>query len=331
MPTEVDPKDMQRVYDACETPHKFGRILTPPEGCVYDCPSVFRYRGRWYMMFVSTANYVGYETHLAVSDDLLQWTELDKILPFAPDGWDRWQADGGLALQDPIFGGSCELQTFQDHYWLSYLGGALQGYETDPLSIGLAHTQHPDQAQPWHRLENNPVLAPSDPDARPFEKRTLYKSNILRDDTRATGHEFVMFYNGKQEGPGTERIGMAVSDDMRRWKRFGDAPVIDNGPKGISGDPQITRMTIDGRPIWVMHYFGHAWKPKAFDTFAASYDLLHWTKWDGPHLVEPTEEYDSTFAHKPWVIQWEGVVYHFYCAVNKKERTVALATSRPMK
>ena len=42
----------------------------------------------------------GYETELAVSDDLLKWKPLGKILPFRKDGWDAVQAAGYIALQD---------------------------------------------------------------------------------------------------------------------------------------------------------------------------------------------------------------------------------------
>src|SRR5207244_2047508 len=87
--------------------------------------------------------------------------------------------------------------------------------------------------------------------ARDFEKKTLYKSNIIWDKSETLGHPFVVFYNGKQQGPGTERIGIAVSNDMIHWSRFGSGPVIDNGPKGISGDPQIVRID----DLWVMFCF----------------------------------------------------------------------------
>lgn len=79
-----------------------------------------------------------------------------------------------------------------------------------------------------------------------------------------------------------------------------------------------------------MHYFGAFWKPKAFDTFACLRDLAHWTQWDGPHLSEPSEPWDQTFAHKPWVIRHEGIVCHFYCAVGDRGRVIALATSKPV-
>lgn len=324
---EVPHDRMQRVYEAASTPHKYGIVIRPPDGAMVDCPSIYRFGGRWYMLYAMIENNTGYRTDLAVSDDLLNWEPLGVVLPFRGEGWDARQASGGIALVDTTWGGSMEIERFDGRYWMSYLGGALEGYEPDPLSIGMAWTDKPDQALPWQRYEHNPVLAPSDPDARPFEAKTLYKSNIIRDPESRFGAPFVMYYNGKQQGPATERIGMAISDDMLHWRRYGDGPVIDNGPRGISGDPQIVRMG----DLWVMFYFGHVWKPKAFDTFACSYDLLHWTCWQGPHLIEPSEPWDATFAHKPWLIYWEGVVYHFYCAVGNEGRAIALATSRDMR
>ena len=56
-----------------------------------------------------------------------------------------------------------------------------------------------------------------------------------------------------------------------------------------------------------------------------------WTKWEGKPLVEPSESYDKTHAHKPWVLKHDGVVYHFYCAVGDKGRGIALATSKPIR
>lgn len=318
----IDAETMQRVYDTLHAPHKVGRLLTPGEGEQYDCPNVFRHGDRWCMVFVRYKDKVGYETMLAVSDDLRHWTVEGAILPFASDGWDRWQADGSIALVDPTWGGTYELSQHDGRYWMSYFGGAKQGYETDPLSIGMAWTDDPSAARPWNRLAENPVLEPSDPTARPFEQKTLYKSHIFRDESQTLGGRFVMFYNGKQQGDWVERIGVAVSDDLVDWRRCGDGPVIDNG-RGISGDPQIIRMD----DLWVMPYFGAGWKPRAFDTFAVSRDLLNWTKWEGPHLVAPSDPFDETFAHKPWIIKHEGVVHHFYCAVGEGVRTIALATS----
>jgi len=323
----VSPEQMQAVYDEAKTPYKYGVILRGDEGNAVDCPSVFRHGDAWFMVYVCM-NKVGYETHLATSRDLLKWEPLGKLLKFRDAGWDKWQAGGTISLQDHTWGGPATLQQFNGRYWMTYLGGEHQGYETDPLSIGLAWTKSPDKAEEWNRLKENPRLTPSQPGVRDFESTTLYRSNVIWDRNETLGHPFVMFYNGKQvvNKRSTERIGMAVSEDMVNWTRYGDAPVIDN-LKGISGDPQIVRM----HDLWVMFYFGHVWKPKAFDTFACSRDLVNWTKWDGPHLIEPSAEvsaFDSTFAHKPWMIKHDGVVYHFYCSVHQSERTIAVATSK---
>ena len=322
--------DMQRIYDTVKTPFKYGIVIRGEKNAdgktkLVDCPSVFRFNDKWYMLYVCM-NDVGYETHLADSDDLLKWNPLGKVLSFRPDGWDKWQCDGGISLVDHRWEGTHGPKMFDGRYWMSYIGGALQGYETDPLSIGIAWTKSPDRPEEWTRNPDNPVLGPSDPDARDFEKATLYKSTIIYDKDETLGHAFVMFYNGKEKTKHhTERIGMAVSMDMVNWSRWGDGPVIDHH-KGISGDPQIAKIG----DIWVMFYFGHIWPPKTSDTFACSYDLLNWTDWTGPRLVEPSEPWDKTFAHKPWVLMHDGVVYHYYCAVGDEGRCIALATSKRM-
>jgi hypothetical protein len=138
-----------------------------------------------------------------------------------------------------------------------------------------------------------------------------------------------MFYNARGDSlkphRGAERIGMAVSDDMLNWIRFQNDPVI-NHHRGISGDAVIQRID----DIYVMFYFGAFWEGTegAFNRFACSYDLKNWTDWDGPDLIAPGEPYDELFAHKSSVIKYDGIVYHFYCAVNNQhDRGIALATS----
>jgi hypothetical protein len=276
----------------------------------------------------------GYTTQLAESDDLLSWKPLGTILPQGPaNSWDFANAGGGVALFDTAWGGTHQLHTHEGRYWLSYLGGPNPGYEKLPLSIGLASTDDPSRPEPWHKLPE-PVLQHDDPDARAFESDVLYKSYILRDPDRTLGAPFVMFYNARPP-KGDEVIGMAVSQDMTTWTRYGDGPVLVNARPPqlkhgvISGDPQIVRMF----DVWVMFYFGAFWKEGAFDTFAASHDLVHWTRWDGEDLVQSSEPWDTPFAHKPWLIKHEGVVYHFYCAVGgrNQHRTIALATSKDLR
>jgi beta-xylosidase len=129
---------MERIYEQVKTPHKYGVILAGDEGAKLDCPSVFRHGGAWYMVYIIFDG-SGYETALARSDDLLHWKPLGKILRFRPGAWDAKQAAGFIALQDHAWGGSYRLKKHDGTYWLSYLGGALEGYETDPPGGPRAH------------------------------------------------------------------------------------------------------------------------------------------------------------------------------------------------
>ena len=161
---------------------------------------------------------------------------------------------------------------------------------------------------------------------------TLVSSFVFRDAAARPGAPFVMYYNARPPR-GDETIGMAIPQHMRTWRRYGDSPVLVN-PRPpelkhgvISGDLQVVRM----EDVLVMFYFGTFRKPKAFDTFAASRDLPHWTRGNGPRLIAPSEPWDAEYAHTPWLLKHTGVVYHFYCAVGNQGRAIALATSRPMK
>lgn len=327
----VDTNTLQQIYDEVKTPFKYGVVLAGADtNELVDCPSLFRSGDHWYMTYVAITNKVGYQTFLARSEDLLHWEKLGRILSFGKtNAWDAWQADGGVALADYRWEGAHALEMFDGKYWMTYIGGARQGYETDPLSIGVTWTRQPAWPREWHRVPQNPVLGPRQADVRRFEAKTLYKSQVIHDEAESLGWPFVMFYNGKYKN-GFEQIGMAVSRDLVNWTRYGTNAVLVNGEarqNGMSGDPQIVKIG----DVWTMFYFGAGWKPKAFDTFACSYDLVHWTKWDGAHLVQPSEPFDKTYAHKPWVLKWNGVVYHFYCAVGERGRVIALATSRDLK
>jgi predicted GH43/DUF377 family glycosyl hydrolase len=323
----VSPSVMEQIYEEIKTSYKYGLVVVPPDNTMMvDSPSVFRSNGMWYMIYI-VYDGKGYETMLAKSEDLLSWTALGKIMSFTDDTWDANQKAGYIALQDYRWNGSYEVEKYNNKYWMSYLGGDAKGYEAGVLGIGIAYTDSLTQLKEWDRL-NQPVLSAKDKDARWYDNTTIYKSTIIHDKEQTIGYPFVMFYNAKGEalenGDKPERIAMAVSKDMFNWKRWNKEPVIDHH-FGISGDAFITKIG----DLWVMFYFGAFWKPNAFDRFACSYDLVNWTKWEGDDLIAPSELYDNLYAHKPCLIKYNDVVYHFYCAVNEKgERAIALAVSK---
>src|SRR5262245_6376353 len=59
---DVPQAEMQRVYDEVKTPFKYGVILRPGTNESFDCPSVFRFGNKWYMVYIAIKNKIGYET-----------------------------------------------------------------------------------------------------------------------------------------------------------------------------------------------------------------------------------------------------------------------------
>lgn len=325
---KISAEKMRDIYEKIKTPYKFGAIIKDDE-YLTDSPSVFRYNGRWYMYFIKihkNTKASGYETHLASSDNLLDWKYEGKLFERVEnERWDSRQIAGYAAFVDIDFGGTNEIKPVNNKYYTAYLGGNLNGYETDPLSMGLAYAQSP--VSKFTRFEK-PIMTPFDEDAREFETLTLYKSNMFIDEAMVTGYKYVNAYNAKPED-NKERIYLAVSDDGENWKRYLDTPIIDETKTidglAISGDPQIVK--IDG--YYVMFFFRCIDNGGAYNTFAVSKNLVDWTIWDGEPLIKSELEWENVFAHKSYVVKYDGVVYHYYCAVNDKdERFIAVATSK---
>jgi predicted GH43/DUF377 family glycosyl hydrolase len=321
----VSKTTMKNIYNEIKTPFKYGIVFKHPDSTkLLDSPTLFFENGIWYMTYI-VFDGKGYETWMAQSNDLLKWKSMGKILSFSAGTWDANQKAGYMSLVDINWGGSYAVEKFNDKYWMSYLGGKTIGYEAGVLGVGMSNNSVLTKPKEWQKL-TKPILQPNDSDASWFDNKIIYKSLVIRDRDKLTQHPFVMYYNAKGDTAKYESIGMAVSDDMISWKRFSKNPVLTKY-KGICGDAQIAKIN----NLYVMFYFGAFWKPGAFERFACSYDLVNWTDWEGEDLVSPSESYDNQYAHKPWVIKWKGVVYHFYTAVGKEGRVLALATSKDLK
>ncbi len=325
----VAPAEMREIYEKIKTPVKHGAVIKW-DRFLTDSPSVFLYRGHFYMYFIAISkdtSVSGYETHLAKSDDLLHWEYVGPIFCRNNENrWDSKQCAAYAAFPEIRWGMPPELQPINGSYMVSYLAGNSDGYEPDPLSMGLAQTADPTDKNAFRRFPD-PILSPADPDGRPFEERTLYKSYLFRDPLLSTGHPYVNCYNARSNQL-TERIFLAVSDDGIHWERYGDRAVIDliSGHAGeiICGDPQIILMG----DTYVMFFFRWREGGKAYNTFAASKNLADWTVWDGKPLVESEHEWENVHAHKSWFVRCGEKNYHFYCAVNSaQERFIALATN----
>ena len=325
----ISQVEMEALYERLKTPVKHGPVVEWPEHFT-DSPTIFCKDGTWYMYFVAIAkdvNISGYETHLANSTDLIHWEYIGPIFRRNDlNRWDSKQVAGYAAFTETDFENMGEIYPVNGNYYIAYLAGNSDGYEPDPLYMGLARSTDPTDPNGFDRLPD-PILAPEDADGRFGETKTLYKSCMFADTLGVTGYPYVNAYNAK-DWDDRERIYLAVSQDGEHWERYGDRAILDrmtHDPDGIiTGDPQILRVD----DMYVMLYFHYVKDKPAYNTFAASRDLVNWTLWEGKPLVESEFPWEDKHAHKTWFIRHNGKNYHFYCAVSSENRRViALATS----
>ncbi len=251
---------------------------------------------------------IGYRTGLASSDDLVHWKKEGMIIDRGPKGS---TTEFNVALtwivrDDELFGGG-RLKKVNGRFLGTYHSYPKPGYESGPAEIGLCWSE---DLRHWELEE--PFLHCSD--GGDWERGGLYKSCLIEHNGT-----YFMFYNAKNrtEGPWIEQIGIAVSEDLKRWKRIEENPVLTVGAKGsfddvFASDPCVYKVG----DIWCMFYYGLCSDGHARDSVAFSRDLIHWEK-SNEILVDvgPEGSIDSLYAHKPAIFVKDGKVYHFYCAV----------------
>jgi len=313
------------------------------EKCV-DCPFVFRHNDRFYMMYVGFDG-TGYQTALATSGNLTEWSFEGVILPRGDDSsrWDCIGAAGSWILLESD--GLLEvprLKKIGQKYWMVYHSYPDPGYEAGSARMGLAWCEDEDLLS-WHRLEK-PVL--SYEDGKDWERAGLYKCCVVQ----AEG-QYWMFYNAKDktDWPWIEETGLAVSKDLCHWERHPDNPLLrtrkDSFYSHYFSDPCLKFDETSG--FWVNFGFGFD-GIHARGALAVSPNLADWEILPFPWLeTGPPGELDETHAHKSSVIFWQDTLYHFYCACrpgreedkavirthdgeNGEFRCIALATSKPL-
>ncbi|MDQ0915549.1 hypothetical protein [Paenibacillus sp. V4I5] len=322
------------------TPYKLGRPVLVGSGITgrfderaVDCPFVFQHNDTFYMMYVGFDG-TGYQTALATSKDLLDWDHLSVILRRDEgSSWDSKNIAGTWILKENRIDAPPVLKKWNNKYWLLYHAYPEFGYEEGSAKIGIAWTED-EQLLEWHRCPD-PILTPES--GAEWEKGGLYKECLVE-------HEgtFYLFYNAKNTNKGKwiEQTGVARSTDLVQWQRYEQNPILRVSPErwdsGFVSDPCV----LQDKDQWVMYFFGYNYK-QAQEGIALSKDLLHWDKYPDP-IIGVGEEgtIDSIFAHKPSVITYNDVLYHFYCSCRpykdgdptknygKEFRTISVAASQ---
>jgi hypothetical protein len=321
------------------------------DGISVDDPIVFRASGRFHMLYIGFDG-TGYQTGLATSTDLIQWTRTALVGPRDPSSqYTRYNLAISSILRNKNLHGAGEALKVDGQYlaaWNAYPGS---GYEEGAAVIGLARSH---DLLHWSLTE--PILSPAD--GAPWEHGGLYRPDLLLD--RGT---YYLYYNAKtdnlpkSEGGGWhEQTGVATSTDLKSWTRYAGNPILGNGQRGSATYPATNPLhdqsppTPDARDSrfasnpyvvkngarYAMFYYGLGYQRpgRACELLATGDDPFHFTK--VPEVLIDTGapgSIDETFAHKPSVIFHEDALYHFYCAVSGKYpqnvRGIGVARSKP--
>ena len=298
------------------TPRKQAALVVPAsyqqgtfDALAVDAPFVFSHDGRYYMTYIGFDG-VGYRTGLASSEDLVAWKKEGMLLDRGGAGsfTEFNVALTWIVRENELFGPGT-LKKIGGRFLGTYHAYPKPGYETGPAVIGLCWS---DDLKQW--TLDAPCLHASDPGAGDWERGGLYKSCLVEQDGT-----YYLFYNAKTaDSPWIEQTGVAISADLKTWKRFEGNPVLHVGPKGsfddiFCSDPGVVRCG----DIWAMFFYTLSSDGRARDSVAFSRDLLHWEK-SNEILIDtgPPGSIDSRYAHKPAVFAKNGRLYHFYCAVS---------------
>lgn len=176
-----------------------------------------------------------------------QWRK-DPMNPILPPGAPHPAAYDSTACMNPF------VVIQGDEYYLFYAGGDNQGNRRICLAIA-----HKDNLSQWNRL--GPVLdlgGPTDFDSLWCVLPCIHRING-KWHLYYTGRDATKLHEGLQ---GFWGMGLAVSDDLRNWRRISSDPIMtgagfDEFPhnRAIAGGGTIQEITDDaGRLLYRMHF-----------------------------------------------------------------------------
>ena len=314
------------------TPYKYNKLILGGSKVpgsfderAVDCPFVFSHEGRFHMTYVGFDG-VGYQTGMAVSDDLVTWQREGVMLARNPDDpVTRYNVAAASILRENELYSPGRLIKVGGKYVCAWHAYPNAGYEEGAAVIGLAFST---DLKTWHR--GDPILRPED--GAEWERGGLYKPYLVKH-----GDTFYLFYNAKTaEKVWHEQTGVATSKDLVTWHRYPGNPLLRNGgPEAPDGRFASDPFVATHRGQWAMFYFGLSYADhKARDLVAVGPDPLHFTKTNEILIdVGPPGSIDDAYAHKPALIYHKGDLYHFYTAVGghypNDIRGISVTRSRP--
>ena len=322
------------VIQSCPIIPGYDGIIMTDVHTVYQLPN----NDLFYMSFVGFDG-SGYQTFVAESTDLLEWTNMRLAMGYGDEGSFDY---GGVVLGAYLYE-SYELESprvlknLNGKFYSLYGAYMKQGeYEPDPGFQGLASSI---DGIVWQREQNESILSIYGPGTvQKWEKDSIYMPWLVEYNS-----VYYNFYNAKEMPQWIEQIGLATSTDLRSWVRHTDNPILKvsshrrnntivNGGYDTQFKSDAKVFWDDSESHWVMFYFGVG-NGGAHIMVAFSYDLIHWVC-DPIPLYKAganTSGLDKQHAHKISLVRnhKNGVWYMFYCAVGNAGRGIGLIMSQP--
>lgn len=303
-------------------PYKLGRPIIEPSGepgafdeLGVDHPKVFVHNGRFYLSYIGYDG-VGYQSALAVSDDLIHWKKLGLFFRRgdSTNAWDRLGrvVSGYVSVSD--FRENTELLRKDGRYWLTYHAYPEQGYEGGGAANGLAWAESPDSLE-WHCCDQ-PIFE-KNPEPGRWDSGGLYSAQILR-----MRDGWKLCYSGKEKvgWPWHEQSSFAdpVDDTFLHWKRRDAPPAMKTGEypwcSRFCGGIDIRFDRATNR--FVGYFMGFDGRHCGMG-IRFSEDGEHYRAYSEMILKPgPKGSLDETHAHKIAHAWLNGDLYLIYCSVR---------------
>lgn len=155
---------------------------------------------------------------------------------------------------------------------------------------------------------------------------------LLRPWVVFDGSSFTMWYGG-EDSKGTDRIGMATSNDGSSWTKYSGNPVLDVGAPGSwDGDSISDACVIKENGGYKMWYTGQTYGATAADDmfrigYATSPDGIHWTRSSENPVLSPgfLGSWDDKRVWRPSVISTGSGYIMYYRGASVAEDAQAKA------
>jgi hypothetical protein len=185
-----------------------------------------------------------------------------------------------------------------------------------------------DRAKEWGRYPRKLVLEPGG--AGSWDAKIATFASVIKDH-----NDFKMYYSGR----GVQfngNIGLATSNDVKRWVKYRGNPILEKGGAGSWDDMMIWCPMVWKEDYYHMLYTGANSKSVTQVGYATSNDGVHWKKYENnPVFNDPTWAHNDT---EGWgVIKvgdtyflWYNTLMTAYSTLNPSPRELGVAISKDL-